>query len=101
MQIVKAVVKTTPKHKEIIHKNLHEIFNHIAENAKHAPLKGSRCVTKFKQHPTIGESGEWASEYGFLLILWIDFDLIITTILVKKAIKFMSGYPLKELVHEW
>ena len=101
LQIIKAVIKIVPKSREVIHEDVHKILDHIAKDAQHAPLKGSRHVTKFEWHPAIGESAKWTGKSGLFLIFWINFYLVVTTIPVKKAIELMSHCSFKELVYEW
>ena len=48
----------------------------------------------------IGKSAKWASECCFLLILRVNFNLVIPTIPIIKAVELMPSYLLNELVYE-
>jgi hypothetical protein len=63
----------------------------IMENVIHGPLKCSTYVLESKRHDMISKGTPWGSKSGFILIYWMDLDLIV------------DGEPIhegKSLIHE-
>jgi hypothetical protein len=49
----------------------------IMENIGHGPLKRSTCILESKRHDTIRKGTPRGSKSGFILICWMDLDLIV------------------------
>jgi len=54
------------------------MFYHIGEKTKHAPLEYHGSIAQSKGHASVGKGSEWASEYGLLLVLCSNRDLIVS-----------------------
>ena len=49
----------------------------IMENIDHGPLERSTCILESKRYDAIGKGTPWGSKSGFILICWMDLDLIV------------------------
>jgi hypothetical protein len=49
----------------------------IMENISHGPFKCSTCVLESKRNNTIRKSTPWGGKCGFILIYWMDLNLIV------------------------
>jgi hypothetical protein len=49
----------------------------IMKNIVHGPLERSTCVLESKRHDTIRQGTPRGNKCGFILIYWMDLDLIV------------------------
>ena len=85
---------------KVIHKYFNEIFNEFREDAYHTPLKHTRCVTKPKRHPPVGECSEWAGECGLLLVLWLYGHLKIPGVSIEETVIRVTYKAFKHLIYK-
>jgi hypothetical protein len=73
-------------HTKIIQENSNKKFDVWFQHFVHEPLKHSRGIAQPKRHHYIGKCTPWSDECHFQDVFLRDFDLVITTIAIPKAI---------------
>jgi hypothetical protein len=72
----------------------------IVENISHGPLKCSTYVLESKRNDTIRKSTPWGSKRGFILICWMDLDLIVAGEPIHEGKILMADIVIDNLVDE-
>jgi hypothetical protein len=72
----------------------------IMKNVSHSPLEFRTCVLESKRHDTIGKSTTRGSECGFVLVCWMNLNLIIAREPVHEGQGLVVGTIIDNLVDE-
>jgi hypothetical protein len=72
----------------------------IMENISHGPLECHTCILESKRHDTIRKSTPWGSKCGFILICWMDLDLIVARETIHEGQGLMACTVIDNLVDE-
>jgi hypothetical protein len=72
----------------------------IMENIGHGPLKRSTYVLESKRHDTISEGTLRGSKSGFVLICWMDLNLIVAKEPIHKGQCLVANTIIDDLVDE-
>jgi hypothetical protein len=72
----------------------------IMENISHGPLECSTCVLESKGHDTIGKSTPWGGKCSFILICWVNLDLIVARETIHEGQSLVACTVIDNLVDE-
>jgi hypothetical protein len=72
----------------------------IMENIIHGPLECSTNFFESKRHDTIRKSTPWGGKCVFILIYWMDLDLIVAGEPIHEGQGLMDGTVINNLVDE-
>jgi hypothetical protein len=72
----------------------------IVENISHCSLECSSCVLESKRHDTIRKSAPWGDKCSFVLICWMDLDLIVARETIHEGQSLMAWTVIDNLVDE-
>jgi hypothetical protein len=72
----------------------------IMKNISHSPLECHTCVLESKRHDTIGKSTPRGSECGFVLVCWMNLNLIIAREPIHEGQGLVAGTIIDNLVDE-
>ena len=59
--------------------------------AHHAPLEGTRGITEAEGHMSLSKGAEGTGKCGFLLILWCNVDLEVSSVAIQKAVMGLTS----------
>jgi hypothetical protein len=72
----------------------------IMENIGHGPLERITYVLESKRHDAISKGTPRGSKSGFILIFWMDLDLIVAREPIHEGQCFLAGTVINNLVDE-
>jgi hypothetical protein len=72
----------------------------IMENVSHGLLECHTCVLESKRHNTLRKSTPWGCECGFILIHWMDLDLVVAREAIHEGQGLMAGTIIDEMFDE-
>ena len=70
------------------------------KNVCHGVLESGSCILEAERHDTIHKSAPGASECGFVLIGWVDLNLVIAKEFVHEGESLMVGTIIDDLIDE-
>jgi hypothetical protein len=72
----------------------------IMENISHGPLEHCTSVLESKRHDTICTSTPWGSKCSFILIRWMDLDLVVSRETIHEGQSLVACTVIDDLVNE-
>jgi hypothetical protein len=72
----------------------------IMENVSHGLLEHRTYIFESKRHNTIRKSAPWGGKCGFVLICWMDLDLIVAREAIHEGHSLMACTVIDNLVDE-
>ena len=72
----------------------------IMENVIHGPLECLTDILEFKRINTICKSTPWGGKCGFILIPWMDLDLVVARESIHEGYSLMACIAINNLVDE-
>ena len=85
---------------KIIHENLHDLLNHVRENRHHAPLERSWSIAQSERHSSVCISSIRACKGSLFLVIWVDWDLVISRITIKETKERVVCKPFQHFINE-
>jgi hypothetical protein len=76
------------------------MMREIMENISHGFLECSTCVLESKRHDTVGKSTPWGGKCSFILICWVDLDLIVSREAIHEGQSLVACKIIDNLVDE-
>ena len=76
-------------------------MDQIMKAIGHGPLECGTSIFKAERHDAIGKGAPWGSKSGFVLVLLVDLDLIVSKKTVHEREEFMPHTRINELVNKW
>jgi hypothetical protein len=77
-----------------------DVARKIVENISHGLLERSTYVLESKRHDMIGKSTPWGGKCNFILICWMDLDLIVAKEIIHEEQGLMAFTFIDNLVNE-
>ena len=84
---------------EVLKTNQHDVHK-IAEAMRHGTLEGGSSIFEAKGHDSIGECAPWGCECHFVMVFFLNLDLVLSRKTVHEGKGFMSGACIDDLIDE-
>ena len=85
---------------EVVETHQHDVSK-IAEAVHHGALEGGSSIFEAKGHDSVGECAPLGCEYRFVMVSFLDLDLVVSGKIIHEGEGLMSGTCIDDLVNEW
>ena len=75
-------------------------MNEIAKAVCHGTLEGGSSIFQAKGHDLVGECAPWGCEFRFVMVFFLDLDLVVSGKTIHEGKGLMYGACVDDLVDE-